>query len=92
VVDERALFDALASGRIAGAALDVFVREPYEPAAPGRDLRTLPNVILTPHVGSSTVEACARMAQRALRNVALAEAGRHAEMDLLNRDVLERQV
>ncbi|MBI5693857.1 MAG: hypothetical protein HZC55_27600 [Verrucomicrobia bacterium] len=92
VVDERALFDALASGRIAGAALDVFVREPYEPAAPGRDLRTLPNVILTPHVGSSTVEACARMAQRALRNVALAEAGRHAEMDLLNRDVLGRQV
>jgi phosphoglycerate dehydrogenase-like enzyme len=90
VVDEEALYDALASGRLAGAALDVFVREPYEPAAPGKDFRTLPNVILTPHVGSSTVEACERMARRALRNIALAEAERPAEMDLLNREVLAR--
>lgn len=90
VVDEVALFDALATGRLAGAALDVFAHEPYEPAAEGKDFRTLPNVILTPHVGSSTVEACARMAQRALRNIALAEAGRPAEMDLLNRAVLAR--
>lgn len=85
VVDEGALYDALHAGRLAGAALDVFAREPYEPAAPGKDLRTLPNVILTPHVGSSTQEACLRMAERALRNLALAGAGRHAEMDLLNR-------
>lgn len=88
VVDEVALFDALAAGRLAGAALDVFAREPYEPAAVGKDFRTLPNVILTPHVGSSTAEACRRMAERALRNIRLAEAGRHAEMDLLNREVL----
>jgi phosphoglycerate dehydrogenase-like enzyme len=90
LVDEVALFDALAAGRLGGAALDVFEREPYEPAAAGKDLRTLPNVVLTPHVGSSTREACERMAQRALQNIRLAEAGRFAEMDLLNRDVLAK--
>lgn len=90
LVDEVALFDALASGKLGGAALDVFEREPYEPAAAGKDLRTLPNVVLTPHVGSSTREACDRMALRALQNIRLAEAGRFAEMDLLNRDVLAK--
>jgi phosphoglycerate dehydrogenase-like enzyme len=88
VVDEAALFDALAAGRLAGAALDVFAREPYQPADPGRDLRTLPQVILLPHVGSNTTEANARMATRALRNIRLAEAGEHDGMDLLNPDVL----
>lgn len=90
LVDEVALFEALASGKIAGAALDVFEREPYEPTVAGKDLRTLPNVVLTPHVGSSTREACERMARRALQNIRLAEAGRFAEMDLLNRDVLAK--
>jgi lactate dehydrogenase-like 2-hydroxyacid dehydrogenase len=91
VVDEVALFDALAAGRLAGAALDVFACEPYEPVAANKDLRTLPNVVLTPHVGSSTSEACERMAVRALRNLRLAIAGRPAEMDLLNREVLAVQ-
>ena len=89
-MDEIALFDALSSGRIAGAALDVFEQEPYQPGAGGKDLRGLANVLLTPHCGSSTREACDRMAQRALRNVQLAIAGRFAEMDLLNPDVLQR--
>ena len=39
------------------------------------DLRSLPNVIMTPHVASNTVEANRRMAQRALQNIALAENG-----------------
>jgi len=90
LVDEVALFDALTAGRIAGAALDVFEREPYEPAVAEKDLRTLPNVVLTPHVGSSTREACERMARRALQNIRLAEAGRFGEVDLLNRDVLAK--
>jgi phosphoglycerate dehydrogenase-like enzyme len=88
LVDEAALYDALASGRIAGAALDVFEREPYEPVDPKRDLRRLPNVILTPHIGSNTVEANERMAARALRNIRLARDGAYPEMDLLNREVL----
>lgn len=53
VVDESALADALEAGRIAGAALDVFEREPeVEPR-----LLSLPNVVLTPHVASATLEA-----------------------------------
>ena len=88
MVDERALYDALAARRIAGAALDVFEREPYEPIDPARDLRPLPNVILTPHAASSTREASARMAERALQNVRLAQTGDFAAMDLLNPEVL----
>jgi phosphoglycerate dehydrogenase-like enzyme len=91
VVDEIALYDALAAGRLGGAAMDVFDREPYEPVDPARDLRTLPNVILTPHVGSNTPDANGRMAARALQNIRLAEAGDYARMDLLNPEVLERR-
>lgn len=88
VVDEAALFDALAAHALRGAALDVFAREPYQPADSSRDFRALPNVILLPHVGSHTVEANRRMAERALRNVRLAIAGDLAGMDLLNREVV----
>jgi phosphoglycerate dehydrogenase-like enzyme len=88
VVDETALYEVLAEGRLAGAALDVFAREPYEPAAADRDLRTLPNVVLVPHIGSNTAEANRRMAERALRNVRLGHAREYASMDLLNPEVL----
>jgi phosphoglycerate dehydrogenase-like enzyme len=90
VVDEIALYNALAAGRIAGAALDVFEAEPYRPAAPDKDLRTLDRVVMTPHVGSSTQEACNRMAEQALRNIRFAEAGQTDRMDLLNPGVLKR--
>ena len=88
VVDEVALYDALLEKKIGGAALDVFDREPYQPADAGRDLRTLPNVILTPHVGSTTPEANRGMAERAVQNLVLAEAREFGKMDLLNPDVL----
>ena len=88
VVNEGALFDALAAGRIAGAALDVFAREPYVPSEGTGDFRTLPNVILTPHVGSNTVESNGRMAERALHNVQCAVEGAVERMDLLNPEVL----
>ena len=88
VLDESALHDALREGRLAGAALDVFEREPYAPVASGKDLRELANAVLTPHVGSNTEDANVRMAERALRNIALAQRGEFQSMDLLNRDVL----
>ncbi len=52
VVDEDALIDALQSGRLGRAALDVFVDEPNVPKV----LRDLPNVLLSPHAASATVE------------------------------------
>jgi lactate dehydrogenase-like 2-hydroxyacid dehydrogenase len=85
VVDEAALFTALAAGRLAGAALDVFAREPYEPVEGSPDLRRLPNVILTPHVGSNTVESNRRMAERALQNVRFAVSGQLDRMDVVSR-------
>ena len=88
VIDEAALFEALAEGRIAGAALDVFEREPYEPRDAQHDLRTLPNVLLVPHIGSNTADANRRMAERALRNIRLAVKGDLRQLDLINPDVL----
>jgi phosphoglycerate dehydrogenase-like enzyme len=88
LVDEAALFAALVERRLAGAALDVFAHEPYAPVEGGGDLRSLATVILTPHVGSNTVEANRRMAERALRNIVLAEARAFARMDLVNPEVL----
>ena len=72
VVDEHALVTALRRRRLAAAGLDVFAREPHVPAA----LRSLPNVVLTPHVASATTATRAAMATLAARNLALALAGR----------------
>lgn len=66
LVDEVALYDALISGRLGGAALDVFEKEPYVPVQPDKDFRTLTNVVLTPHIASNTREANRRMAEMCL--------------------------
>jgi lactate dehydrogenase-like 2-hydroxyacid dehydrogenase len=58
VVDELALIAALATGRLGGAALDVYENEPHVPVA----LRHSPRVILTPHMASATIETRIRMA------------------------------
>ncbi|HEY2139350.1 MAG TPA: phosphoglycerate dehydrogenase, partial [Chthoniobacterales bacterium] len=54
LIDETALADALCSGQVAGAALDVFEIEPLPADSP---LRDSPNLVLTPHLGASTAEA-----------------------------------
>jgi glyoxylate reductase len=64
IVDEDALVAELVSGRIS-AGLDVFVHEPRVPEA----LLTLPNVVLTPHIGSATVETRAAMTRIVVDNV-----------------------
>lgn len=81
LIDDPALFDALKTGIIAGAALDVFAREPYEPSGP--DFRTLDNVILTPHCASNTVEANARMAEICIANCTALAAGSPDELVLI---------
>lgn len=71
VVDERALAEALAAGRIAGAGLDVYEREPQVDAA----LAALENVVLLPHLGSATVETRNAMGFRVLANLDAFQAG-----------------
>jgi D-3-phosphoglycerate dehydrogenase len=72
VIDEDALFKALGSKRLAGAALDVFEQEPLPKDHP---LRTLSNIVLTPHLGAATAEAQQNVA------VEIAEAVRAALVD-----------
>lgn len=64
VIDETALLEGLRTGRIAGAWLDTFEREPYD-----GPLRNGPNVLLTPHVGSYTRECRKRMEMEAVENL-----------------------
>ena len=90
VLDEKVLYEALKSKQIAGAALDVFETEPYTSANADKDLRMLDNIVLTPHVGSSTVKACQRMAESCLGNIKAAYEKKYDQLDILNPDVLER--
>lgn len=71
IVDEQALYDALKTGRIAAAGLDVFAEEPCTDSP----LLQLDNVVATPHLGASTVEAQEKAGLAAARSVRLALRG-----------------
>jgi glyoxylate reductase len=66
IVDEAALAGALREGRLAAAGLDVFADEPLDRGSP---LLALPNVVLTPHIGSASRATRERMADLAVRNL-----------------------
>jgi phosphoglycerate dehydrogenase-like enzyme len=85
VVDEPALVDVLRTGPVAAAGLDVFVEEPL-PA--GHPLRSLPNAVLTPHVGWTTEEVLTEYAEIAAAQAADYLAGRLDPDELLDPDVV----
>jgi D-3-phosphoglycerate dehydrogenase len=74
VYDEAAVASGLADGKIAGAAFDVFEKEPPVDSP----LLTAPNTVLTPHLGASTAEAQVRVAEEACEQVIDVLAGRSA--------------
>ncbi|MBV9561939.1 MAG: hydroxyacid dehydrogenase [Bradyrhizobium sp.] len=85
IIDEKALHEALAAGKLAGAGLDVFEQEP---PAVGQALHDLPNVVLAPHVAGVTVEAVDRMSEQTARNILSALDGEPIRQNVINQDVL----
>ena len=83
IIDEAALVRALTARRIAGAGLDVFEHEPKVEAV----LKKLPNVVLTPHLGSATVEVREVMANIVVDNI-LAFLGGKVPPNCVNPEVL----
>jgi D-3-phosphoglycerate dehydrogenase len=85
IVDEDALHDALTSGKIAGAGLDVFDQEPPPENHP---LFALPNVVLSPHSAGLSKEAAIRMAVSTAKNVLAGIDGKLDPSMVVNREVL----
>jgi D-3-phosphoglycerate dehydrogenase / 2-oxoglutarate reductase len=85
IVEEKALYEALVSGKIAGAGLDVFEQEP---PPSGHSLFELPNVIMAPHVAGVTREAVDRMSVQTARNILSALDGEPIRQNVINQDVL----
>jgi D-3-phosphoglycerate dehydrogenase / 2-oxoglutarate reductase len=85
LIDEKALHDALVSGKLAGAGLDVFEQEP---PPVGQALHGLPNVIMAPHVAGVTVEAVDRMSEQTALNILSALDGVPIRQNVINPDVL----
>jgi lactate dehydrogenase-like 2-hydroxyacid dehydrogenase len=84
VVDEDALYDALAKGQIRAAGLDVFQEEPV---AKDNPLLDLPNVVLAPHIGSASISTRAKMAQICADNLIAALKGERPP-NIVNPEVL----
>lgn len=85
IINEPALYDALKSGHIAGAGLDVF---DVEPAPPTHPLLTLPNVISSPHMAGVTVEAMEAMARVTAENILSVLDGKPNKANAINPEVL----
>src|SRR6202012_6023120 len=85
IVSEAALYDALKSGQIAGAGLDVFEQEP---PPLGHSLFELPNVIIAPQGGGGTAEAGGRMGEQAGPNFLEVLGGEPDRQNVINQDAL----
>jgi D-3-phosphoglycerate dehydrogenase len=85
IVDEPALYEALVSGKLAGAGLDVFEQEP---PPMGHSLFELPNVIMAPHVAGVTREAVDRMSEQTARNILSVLDGDPLRQNVINQEVL----
>jgi phosphoglycerate dehydrogenase-like enzyme len=86
LVDEAALLEAINSGKLAGAGIDVFDPEPPAVDSP---LRNHPKIIATPHVASNTVESVERMQSMAMERVLTFMRGERPQ-DVVNPDVYKR--
>ena len=88
IIDEEALVDAIKEGVVAGAAIDVFAKEPVDPENP---LLALDNVIFTPHLGASTKEAQVNVAVDVAEGVLAALRGEPV-MTAVNMPPVQAQV
>jgi len=87
IIDEADLCDALSTNRLLGAGLDVFENEPILKDSP---LRSLTNVVLSPHIGGSTVDNNDTMARRAIENIVKVSLGQPVSpADLVNAQYLQ---
>ena len=86
IVDEPALVQALKESRIKAAALDVYQQEPTR----NRALFDLPNVVLSPHLGSATLETRTRMADLAVDNLIYGLTKQFDKMKIVNPSVLKQ--
>jgi len=86
IVDEEALVEALRENRIAGAGLDVFASEPLSASSP---LRTLPNVLLTPHIGWQVSEVLNEFTEIAADQLAAWLSGQLAATEVLNPEAVD---
>ena len=86
IVNEKDLYEALVSGHIAGAAMDV---SEVEPMAEENPLRTLDNVIITPHIGMYSKEAIGAVSLICAQNVAACAAGAELKFQV---DLAEKKV
>lgn len=85
IVNEDALYEALSTGKLRGAGLDVLDREPPDPA---NKLFTLENVIFSPHMAGVTKEASDRMAVTAIENILSVFDGKPNAANCVNKEVL----
>ncbi|MDA8124962.1 MAG: 2-hydroxyacid dehydrogenase [Deltaproteobacteria bacterium] len=88
IIDEAALYEALSNNRLLGAGLDVFENEPLLQDSP---LRSLKNVVMSPHIGGSTVDNNGTMAKRAIENIVNVSMGQEVSPgDLVNAQYLRK--